>query len=81
MRPAPIDPDGAIRHGVVPWVDWEDTTVVGCVLFVYSHSPVPIVLAGKFSGGPAAGSGTWLGVGDHLMGDFRSPKKMQNHEK
>ena len=83
MRPVSSFGDIAIVYGVAPGVGWKESTVVRCVLIVYAHSPVPIVLAGKISGGPAAGSGMWLGVGDHLMpwAIFGARKKMQNHEK
>ena len=48
MRLLQSFPDIAIVYGVAPWVGWKESTVVGCVLFVYAHSPVPIVLAGKY---------------------------------
>ena len=48
MRLCEIFPDSAIVYGVAPWVGWKESTVVRCVLIVYAHSPVPIVLAGKY---------------------------------
>ena len=48
MRHVHIFPDSAIVYGVAPWVGWKESTAVGCVLIVYAHSPVPIMLAGKY---------------------------------
>ena len=48
MRHVHSFPGSAIVYGVAPWVGWKESTVVGCVLIVYAHSPVPIVLAGKY---------------------------------
>ena len=48
MRLSQSFPGSAIVYGVAPWVGWNESTAVGCVLIVYAHSPVPIVLAGKY---------------------------------